>query len=36
MEAFVVEELGGNFRKTGLPIPTIGSDQVLVRIKVVV
>ena len=24
MEAYVVEELGGNFRKTGLPIPAIG------------
>jgi NADPH:quinone reductase-like Zn-dependent oxidoreductase len=33
MEAYVVEELGGNFRKTGLPIPAIGPDQVLVRIK---
>ena len=33
MEAYVVEEPGGNFRKTGLPIPTIRPDHVLVRIK---
>src|SRR5215470_9844614 len=33
MEVYVVEELGGNFRKTSLPIPAIGPNQVLVRIK---
>lgn len=33
MEAYVVEEPGGSFRKTDLPIPAIGPDHVLVRIK---
>ena len=33
MEAYVVEEPGGNFRKTDLPIPAIGPGHVLVRIK---
>ena len=33
MEAYVIEEPGGNFRKTYLPIPAIGPSHVLVRIK---
>lgn len=33
MEAFIVEEPGGNFRKTILPRPTLTANHVLVRIK---
>lgn len=33
MEAYVVEEPGGNFRQTDLPIPVVRPDQVLVRIQ---
>src|SRR6201996_2181809 len=33
MEAYIVEEPGGNFRKTDLPRPTLRPNHVLVRIK---
>jgi NADPH2:quinone reductase len=33
MEAYIVEEAGGNFRKTDLPRPTLRPNHVLVRIK---
>lgn len=33
MEAYIVEEPAGNFRKTDLPRPTLRPNQVLVRIK---
>src|SRR5215467_12662078 len=33
MEAYIVEESGGNFRKTDLPRPTLRTNHVLVRIK---
>jgi NADPH:quinone reductase len=33
MEAYVVEEPGGNFRKTDLPRPALRPNHVLVRIK---
>jgi len=33
MEAYIVEESGGNFRKTDLPRPTLRPNHVLVRIK---
>src|SRR5215469_8737690 len=33
MEAYIVEEPGGSFRKTDLPRPTLRPNQVLVRIK---
>jgi hypothetical protein len=31
MEAYIVEEPGGNFRKTDLPCPTLKPNHVLVR-----
>ena len=33
MEAYLVEEPGGNFRKTDIPLPTLRPNHVLVRIK---
>jgi len=33
MEAYIVEEAGGNFRKIDLPRPSLGPNHVLVRIK---
>ena len=33
MEAYIVEEPGGDFRKTDLPRPTLRPNHVLVRIK---
>jgi len=33
VEAYVVEEPGGKFRKTDLPRPALGSGQVLIRIE---
>ena len=33
MEAYIVEEPGGNFRKTDLPRPTLRPNQILVRIN---
>jgi NADPH2:quinone reductase len=33
MEGYVVEDPGGNFRKTDLPCPALGPSQALVRIK---
>jgi NADPH:quinone reductase len=33
MKAYIVEEPSGNFRKTDLPRPTLGPNNVLVRIK---
>jgi NADPH2:quinone reductase len=33
MEAYIVEQPGGDFRKTDLPRPTLRPNQVLVRIK---
>lgn len=33
MEAYTVEEPGGNFHKTNLPRPTLKPNQVLIRIK---
>jgi len=33
MEAYIVEEPGGNFRKTDLPHPNLRPNHVLVRIK---
>src|SRR5262249_50958328 len=33
MEAYIVEESGGDFRKTDLPSPTLRPNHVLVRIK---
>jgi NADPH2:quinone reductase len=33
MEAFIVEEPGGNFRKTDIPRPALRPNHVLVRIK---
>src|SRR5215467_9047019 len=33
MEAYIVEESGGNFRKTDLPRPTLKPNHVLVKIK---
>ena len=33
MEAYIVEEPGGSFRKTDLPHPTLRPNHVLVRIK---
>ena len=33
MEAYIVEEPGGKFRKTDLPRPTLRPNHVLVRIK---
>jgi len=33
MEAYIVEEAGGNFHETDLPSPTIRPNEVLVRIK---
>jgi NADPH2:quinone reductase len=33
MEAYIVEEPGGSFRKTDLPLPTLSPNHALVRIK---
>jgi NADPH2:quinone reductase len=33
MEAYIVEEPGGDFRKTDLPLPILRPNHVLVRIK---
>ena len=33
MEAYIVEESGGNFRKADLPRPTLRLNQVLIRIS---
>jgi NADPH2:quinone reductase len=33
MDAYIVEEPGGDFRKTDLPRPTLGPNHVLVRIR---
>jgi NADPH:quinone reductase-like Zn-dependent oxidoreductase len=33
MQAYIVEEPGGDFRKVDLPRPTPGANQVLVKIS---